>query len=81
MLKVIASMSHIVAIDLTIPPPSPTLVEGLSPGTMSSQETFLGSISFEEISVSNYRLSSYALAVVVAVAAPVVPGHEKHLLR
>ena len=81
MLKVIASMPHMVAIDFTIAPPSPTLVEGLSPDTMSSQETFLGSTSFEEITDSNCRLPSDALAVVVAVAATVVPGHEKHLLR
>jgi hypothetical protein len=47
---------------------------------MSSQETFLGSTSFDEITASNIRLPLDALAVVVAGAASVVPGHEKHLL-
>jgi hypothetical protein len=61
-LKVIASMLHMVAIDFTIAPLSPTLVGSLSPHSMSSQETFLGSTSLDEITAS-LRLASDALAV------------------
>jgi hypothetical protein len=81
-LKVIASMPQMVAMDFTIAPLSPALVEGLSPPTMSSQETFLGSTSFDEITLecsvdpASLRLAPDADddAATVAVAEDVAPS-------
>jgi hypothetical protein len=84
-LKVIASRLQMVAMDFTIAPLSPGFVDGLSPTTMSFQEIFLGSTSFDEMTLNCFDVadvcSTEAETVAVGIKSSVADGHEKHLLQ